>query len=211
MRREGEPSAPEERELAEARHELPSRAGSERRPRAPDGPPGPPEEEYERAREICLRQLSYSARTRSQLATAMRRRGVDEMVAAEVLSRFEAVGLIDDAAFAAAWVDSRHRGRGVGPRKIAQELRIRGIAPDLTAATVDEIKPEEQRATARALVEQRLAQTRDHPAPARAQRLVGLLGRKGYPPSVAYEVVREALAAKGVELPEPAEAPDPVD
>jgi regulatory protein len=172
---------------------------------------GSPEQEYDRAREICLSQLSYSARTRAQLADAMKRRGVDEAVAADVLSRFEAVGLIDDEAFATAWVDSRHRGRGIGPRKIAHELRRRGIAAALAASSVESITPEEQRAAARAIVARRLTATRGLPSALRAQRLVGMLARKGYPPAIAYEVVRETLAAEGVELPEPAEPIDLAD
>ncbi len=161
------------------------------------------DEELERARDICLAQLSYSPHTRSQLADAMRRRGVDAAVAADVLGRLAAVGLIDDEAFAAAWVDSRHRGRGVGPLKIANELRTRGIAPDLAAASIETITPDQQRAAARAIVDKRLAMIRGGPTAVRAQRLVGVLARRGYPPAIAYEVVREALAGEGFELPEP--------
>jgi regulatory protein len=168
-----------------------------------DIPRRPSEEaEYERAREICLRQLSYSARTRAQLAAAMGRRGIEDDIATDILSRFETVGLVDDKAFAAAWVDSRHRGRGVGPRKLAYELRSRGVDQKLTAESLGTITPEEERATARALVEVRLAGTRRQPAQRRARRLTGILARKGYSPQVAYDVVREALATEGEELPE---------
>jgi regulatory protein len=160
------------------------------------------EEEYERGREICLRQLSYSARTRAQLATAMRRRGIEDGIAADILSRFETVGLVDDKAFAAAWVDSRHRGRGVGPRKLADELRRRGVDQKLTAESLSAITPEEERATALALVEVRLPATRGQPTHRRARRLTGILARKGYSPQVVYDVVREALATEGEELPD---------
>jgi regulatory protein len=132
----------------------------------------------------------------------MRRRDIEDEIAADILSRFETVGLVDDKAFAAAWVDSRHRGRGVGPRKLAHELRSRGVDQKLTAESLGTITPEEERATARALVEVRLAGTRGQPAQRRARRLTGILARKGYSPQVAYDVVREALATEGEELPE---------
>lgn len=166
--------------------------------------PGPGDG-YERAREICLRQLSYSARSRAQLAASMRRRGIDDAIADDVLSRFQTVGLIDDEAFAAAWVDSRHRGRGIGPRKIAYELRDRGVDHELTAETLRTITPAEERATARALLDRHLAGTRGRPTPSRARRLAGILARKGYSPQIAYDVVREALAQEGEELPDVAE------
>lgn len=173
------------------------------RRQASGGEPLPgPDDEYERAREICLRQLSYSARSRAQLAASMRRRGIDDAIADSVLSRFQAVGLIDDEAFAAAWVDSRHRGRGIGPRKIAHELRNRGVDQRLTAETLRTITPAEERATARALLDRHLSGTRGRPAPSRARRLIGILARKGYSPQVAYEVVRHALAQEGEELPD---------
>ncbi|MFC7732812.1 regulatory protein RecX [Actinomadura keratinilytica] len=67
-----------------------------------------------RAREICLRMLTAAPRTRAQLADALRRKKVPDEVAERVLGRFTDVGLIDDEAFAQAWVQSRHRGRGLG-------------------------------------------------------------------------------------------------
>src|ERR1700712_5736201 len=81
----------------------------------------------DRAREICLRQLTDGPRTAAQLATVMARRGIEPEVAEAVLSRLSDVGLIDDAAFAAAWVSSRHAGRGLARRALAHELRTRGV------------------------------------------------------------------------------------
>ena len=43
----------------------------------------------------------------------MAQRAVPEDVAETVLDRFTELGLIDDAAFSRAWVESRHRGRGL--------------------------------------------------------------------------------------------------
>jgi regulatory protein len=75
---------------------------------------------------------------------------------------------------------------------------------------VDALSPETERATAFALVNRRLASTAGQPAALRARRLAGMLARKGYPAGVAYDVVREALAAEGQELPE-VEVPLEVD
>src|SRR5262249_23326143 len=77
----------------------------------------------EAARVICLRLLTSGPRTRAQLATALRKRRIPDEVADSVLGRFAEVGLIDDAAFARAWVESRHHGRGLGRRALAAELR----------------------------------------------------------------------------------------
>ena len=145
------------------------------------------------ARLICLRQLTAAPRTRAQLAETLRRRGVPEEAAEAVLGRFTEVGLIDDAMFASAWVESRHHGRGLGRRALAAELNQRGVDRDDIQAAVAKLSPETELATARALVERKLASTASLPAEVRLRRLVGVLARKGYPAGLAYRVVREAL------------------
>src|SRR5262249_23857501 len=70
--------------------------------------PGDPESV---ARAICLRLLAQRARTRAELAQALRRRGVPDGAAGSVLDRFAEVGLIDDAALAQnAALTHRERG-----------------------------------------------------------------------------------------------------
>jgi regulatory protein len=152
------------------------------------------------ARQICLRMLTAAPRTRAQLASALRRRGVPEEAAEAVLGRFADVKLIDDAMFANAWVESRHHGRGLSGRALAAELRHRGVAAGDIQAAVGQLGPEQEIATARSLVARRLAATRGQPAPARVRRLIGVLARKGYSQALAYRVAREALEREGVDL-----------
>ncbi len=147
------------------------------------------------ARAICLRQLTGQPRTRAQLADALKRRGVPDDVAEHVLGRFTEVKLIDDAAFAAAWVDTRHVGRGLARRALARELRQRGVDPDLVHEAVERLDPEQELATARALVARRLPSTRRLDRQVRMRRLAGMLARKGYGEGLALRVVREALDA----------------
>jgi regulatory protein len=146
------------------------------------------------ARQICLQMLTAAPRTRAQLASTLARRGVPQDAADAVLDRFTDVKLIDDAMFARAWVDSRHHGRGLSRRVLAAELRQRGVAAPEIQSAVGRLDPEQEYATARALVDRRLAATRGLPAPARIRRLTGLLARKGYPAELCYRVVRAALA-----------------
>ncbi|MGO9163344.1 MAG: regulatory protein RecX [Streptosporangiaceae bacterium] len=151
------------------------------------------------ARQICLRLLAAAPRTRAQLATALARRGVPEEAAEAVLARYADVGLIDDATFAGAWVESRHQGRGLAGRALAAELRQRGVASGDIEAALDQLAPEQELQTARALVVRRLAATAGQPMPARIRRLMGMLARKGYSSSLAYRVVREALEHEGTD------------
>lgn len=103
----------------------------------------------DRARALCLRQLTAGPRTADQLAQAMSRGGIESDVVVTVLARLTDVGLIDDEAFAAAWVESRHSRRGTSRRALAQELRTRGVADDLIGAAVGRLDPDREAATAR--------------------------------------------------------------
>jgi regulatory protein len=169
----------------------------------PDGPtPGSAADRSEQAdpvevaRTICLRQLTAAPRTRAQLAAALSRRGVPDDAATAVLDRLTEVGLVDDGAYARAWVDSRHRGRGLGRRALAHELRTRGVGGEEAAAALDALDPDVELATARMLVDRRLRSLRGVDRIARARRLAGMLARKGYPPGLVSRVVTEALAAE---------------
>ena len=161
----------------------------------------PPEESdpEARARDICLRLLTGTAKTRKQLADALRKREIPDDVAEQVLARLEEVGLIDDAAFADAWVESRHAGRGLARRALAQELRTRGVAGELVEQAVAQVDAEDESASARALVDRKLRVTRGLERQARTRRLVGMLARRGYSEGLAYRVVREALAEEAGE------------
>ena len=163
---------------------------------APSRPPR--DDPEEQARQVCLRLLTMAPRTRAQLAEALRKRGVPDGTAEEVLSRFEDVGLIDDAAFARAWVDSRHHSRGLAGRALSAELKRRGVAPDeIRAAIEDRLDPEAEVSTARLLVDRKLRSTRGQPPEQRIRRMAGMLARKGYPSGLAFRVIREALEAEG--------------
>ena len=156
-------------------------------------PCGPEAGSEEAARVICLRVLTGGPRTRAQLATALRKRRIPDEVADSVLGRFAEVGLIDDAAFARAWVESRHHGRGLARKALAAELRQRGVADGEVRSAVGQLGPQDELAAAQRLVARRVTASRGKPMPVRARQLMSMLARKGYPAGLAAQVVREAL------------------
>lgn len=156
-----------------------------------------PLDPVEQARALCLRLLTGTPRTRKQLADAMRRRDIPEDAAEHVLERFEDVGLIDDQAFANAWVESRHHGRGLARRALAQELRTRGVDAEAIGQAVGRLDAGQEEETARALVDRKLRATRGLEKEKRIRRLAGMLARKGYAEGLALRVVRRALEEEG--------------
>src|SRR5258708_1541134 len=165
-------------------------SGSEAKDREPDNPEA-------RARQICLRLLTAAPRPRAQLAQAMPRGGVPAEAAEAVLARFTDAGLIDDAKFARAWVESRHHSRGLSRRSLSAELRRHGVQNEEIRSAVDALDPEQEVETARQLVERKLASTRGRPPATRTRHAAGMLARKGYPPGLAFRLIREAMQQEG--------------
>lgn len=190
-----------------------------RRPRSrprPDAEPGagpgaeqqdPPGDPEAVARIVCLRLLERRARSRRELADALRARDVPDEAACRVLDRFAEVGLIDDAALAQSVTGAAQRERGLARRAVAQKLRQRGLPDDVVAETLEAVDPAGERARAEQLVARRRRSLAALPPEVQARRLVGLLVRKGYPSGMAYEVVRAEFATSVV--PGPGEAPEP--
>jgi regulatory protein len=156
---------------------------------------GPPADPEAVARKILLDQLTGQARSRSELADRLAKKNVPDDVATRLLDRFEEVGLVDDDAFARAWVASRQPGKGLARRALAQELRRKGIDDEVAREALDEIDPADEEAAARVLVRKRLRTLARVDDTVATRRLVGLLGRKGYPAGLCFAVVREELAA----------------
>ena len=119
----------------------------------PEDPPGDPETV---AKAICLRLLTVTARPRAVLAVALRKRGIPDDIAETVLDRFVEVGLIDDQAYARAYVATKQRDRGLGTTALRTELRRKGIDEEVVAGAVDGIDHEAERSRAKALIERRV-------------------------------------------------------
>ena len=145
------------------------------------------------ARAICLRALTGTAKTRQQLADLLARRGVPEEAATAVLDRFGEVGLVDDAAFARAWVTSRQAGRGLARRALRAELRAKGVDGEEAEQALAEVDDDDERAAARRLVERRLPSLRRVDRTTATRRLIGMLARKGYSGGLAAGVVRDVM------------------
>ena len=110
----------------------------------------------------------------------MRRKGVPDEAAVEVLRRLTDAGLVDDEAFAEAWVSSRHGGKGLARRALAGELRRRGVDDAVVEGALSQVDDDDEVVAATALVRRKLASTAGLPTPARVRRLSSMLARKGY-------------------------------
>lgn len=154
----------------------------------------PAVEQLDAAREIALRMLTATARTRYQISDGLVRRGFDPEVISQLLDRFAEVGLVDDAAYANVLVRTRRDERGLSRRAIAAELTRKGIHADTVAEALEQYDDEAETALREAMA--RLRRTRGIEPQVRQRRAFAALARKGYGSSVAWQAVQQALAAE---------------
>ena len=149
----------------------------------------------EQARALCLRLLTARARTRAELEGQLTKRGYPDDVSTRVLDRLADVGLIDDADFAEQWVRSRRVNAGKGKRALAAELRTKGVDNEVITAALSDIDAGAERERAEQLVNDKLRRERNTEDEAKlTRRLVGMLARRGYSQTMAFDVVKVALA-----------------
>ena len=152
----------------------------------------------EQARNLCLRLLTARARTRAELEGQLTKRGYPDEVSERVLDRLSQVGLIDDLDFAEQWVQSRRVNAGKGKRALAAELRTKGVDDDVIIAALDGIDAGAERERAEQLVRDKLRREKlgDDDDTKVARRLVGMLARRGYSQTMAFDVVKGELASE---------------
>lgn len=154
-----------------------------------------PEELAERAREIALRLLTHSARSAAQLREGLVSRDVDPDLAAQLIERYLEVGLLDDTALASTIVRTRHAERGQSRRAIRQELARKGFEDDDIETALGQVDDDDERVRAGELARKRWDQLAQHPVEVRVRRVVAMLGRKGYPSSLAFALVKDLRSA----------------
>lgn len=152
-----------------------------------------------RAENLCLWHLGQGQKTRRQLLNAMSKKGVPSEMAEGILAKLAEYNYVNDADFAEAYVRSRHDAQRKGASAIRYDLKRKGVDEETIAQALEHITPESETDNARVLVAKKLPSTRSLERSKRVNRLVGMLARKGYPPGVAFQVVREALDAEDPE------------
>ncbi len=139
----------------------------------------------------AYRLLAHRARSQAELSARLRAKGHDDATVQTVIDRLGGEGLVDDQAFAAAFVADKRRLAGWGAGRIARELDRLGV----DAAIVGTLLPQTDEAAADELARARAALERRGPArpplDAARKRAFEFLVRRGYSTTVAYRAVRE--------------------
>jgi regulatory protein len=164
---------------------------------------------------VVLEAAARFLEARSRSVAEVRRRltgaGYRGELVEGAIARMTELGMLDDEAFARAWVESRDRARPRGERAIREELRLKGIDRE----TIDSVLADRRdlaaeqaeamgglpgvgpdRAAAERLIEKNaraLARVADPRQ--RRQRAYALLARHGFDPETCREVAATVIDA----------------
>jgi regulatory protein len=145
----------------------------------------------QRAKNVLLFQLSRSMKTRYQLANILKKREIPEEIANAVLDRFTEAQLIDDAAFARAFVNSRIAISGKSRSVISRELKQKGVSVEDAQEALSIIDQESEDKTAYAIAKKRYQQLTSLAPDVRKRRLMGFLMRRGFSGAIASRILRD--------------------
>jgi regulatory protein len=147
----------------------------------------------------ALDALARRSRSRRDLERWLAQRAFGAADIAEALDRLEALGLLDDRAFARGYAEQRLTARGFGPRRVAAELARRGVDRGVVDEVLGEHATEHEGAGDSAL--ERAARKRVR-AVARLEprlahrRLTAWLVRRGFGVGESARVARRVLAER---------------
>jgi len=125
----------------------------------------------------AMRLLSYRPRSETELRQRLARRGAPADLVDGAIARLHELGLVDDAAFARAWVEGRSRLSPRSRRLLRRELQAKGIEGE--AAREALVSQDDEDAALRA-AGRRAAAMRGLPYPEFRRRLGEFLRRRGF-------------------------------
>ncbi|HEU4828242.1 MAG TPA: regulatory protein RecX [Gemmatimonadales bacterium] len=152
--------------------------------------------DQEAAFRAALRALELRPYAHADLARRLVRRGHAREAVTAALDEVSGMGLLDDAAFARTYVETR-TARGRGPVRIRRDLMSMGVAREAADAAIAAQWPDgtEDPALPLELATRRAAQLGDLPRPVKRRRLLAYLMRRGFSGRTVNQVVTRVLGA----------------
>jgi regulatory protein len=137
--------------------------------------------DVEAAYRTVLRALERRSFARRDLERRLLRKGHPQPAAEAALARAAELGLLDDAAYARDFVQTR-AARGRGPGRLLRDLLAMGVERSHIDRAIAAEWPEgsDRETVPHALAAKRAAQLRDLPRPVQRRRVLAYLARRGF-------------------------------
>ena len=157
------------------------------------------EDEKKRALDASLNLLSFSQRSRKELAERLKLKKFTKDAAGHAINRLKELGYINDKSLAKNLITLR-RAQGKGAELIKFEMKRKGIpSTDITEVFEENrLSPQEEARNILPLARKKLSLMRKIPADTAVQRLMGFLARRGF----SVETVQNVLKLLKKDTPE---------
>lgn len=144
--------------------------------------------QYKKAFDSACRILSVSPKSKMELVNKLKVK-YDIGVIDEVVSKLQEYGYIDDTEFSRLWIEERKRLKPSGKRKIAQELRAKGIEKGIVDEAIGRFIPDDLEAAVE-IIQKKISRSGGMPEGSKEQqKLYRYLLYRGFD----YDTIRQAL------------------
>ncbi len=147
------------------------------------------EAESKMAYDQSLHYLQYRARSRKQLCDYLARKGFGEEAIEAAADKLEGYHFLDDADYAARYIRDKKSGKPMGRRRMAQELKGKGISEEIAQTVLEAYPEEEEQEQAFRLGKTCAQRYRDLPAEEFRVKVGRTLQRRGFD----WDTVRHVL------------------
>jgi len=137
----------------------------------------------------ALHFLSYRPRSSAEVRQNLSKRGISDSLIGETMERLQSTGLVDDAAFARAWVENRNTFRPRGKPALRMELRRKGLSDEIVQSVLD--TQVDEAALALSTARKYARRLSGLQWPEFHQKLSGFLARRGFSYTTLAPVVSE--------------------
>jgi len=151
---------------------------------------------YQVGTTIALTALGRRAKSRGELFSLLKKRGIAEEVANAILFRLQEQGFVNDYEFARYWSESRQRTKKVSRRIIIGELRSKGISDEIIEWVTSDISDDDEFTNAMRFAERKVNSLRRLEPEVAYRRLHGALSRRGFSGNVVSRVLAELGIAR---------------
>ncbi|BAB04643.1 recombination regulator RecX [Halalkalibacterium halodurans] len=148
------------------------------------------EDEVQKTFNLALHYLSYRMRSVHEVRTYLKKKDREEPIIEHVLHRLTEQRLLDDHAFAEAFIQTKRATTSKGPLKLKQELAEKGVSEKTIEGALTTFSYEEQVEQVKAWLEKQKGRTFKGSSLAWKQKLSRQLLAKGY----TSPVIEEAFA-----------------
>jgi regulatory protein len=139
------------------------------------------------AKEAAFGLLKFRPRTEKELYDRLKKKKLDEVVITATIAFLKEKRFVNDDDFAKAWIESRIK-KPLGLRRLKEELKRKGVAPQIIARYLDEVRTDyREDIVVSDIIRQRTSMLKGIDPLKAKRRLYAYLLRRGFSPDIVID------------------------